>query len=224
MNDSLVSVIVPVYNGERYLAEALDSILAQDYRPVEVIVVDDGSTDRSGEIARSFNDVRYLRQENQGPAAARNNGMAAANGGFLSFCDADDLLRPTKVSAQVAYLGEHVDVDCVLVRHEVFFEAGVSRPAWLLDDEGAQAQSALVRRSVIERVGGFDPAYRLTEGIEWLSRMRDAGVTIALLPEVLQDRRIHGGNLSYHRRELQHYLLHSMRSRIARARGEHNRC
>ena len=222
MNDSLVSVIVPVYNGEQYLAEALTSILSQDYRPLEVIVVDDGSTDRSAEIARSFNEVRYIRQENQGPAAARNTGMAAAHGGFLTFCDADDLLRPAKVGVQVAYLQEHLDVDCVLVRHEVFFEPGVVRPAWLMDDEGAQPQSALVRRSVVERVGGFDRAYRLTEGIEWLSRMRDAGVTIAMIPEVLQDRRIHGGNLSYHRRELQHFLLHSMRSRIARARAEHD--
>jgi len=97
----LVSVVIPVYNAEPFLREALDSVLAQDYEPFEVIVVDDGSTDGSGTIARSYPEVRYLRQENQGPAVARNAGIAAAQGEFLAFFDADDVMLPNKLSVQV---------------------------------------------------------------------------------------------------------------------------
>src|SRR3954451_22735593 len=87
----LVSCIVPVFNGERYLREALQSILAQSYRPIEVVVVDDGSTDRSPVVVAGFGrEVRYLRQENAGPAAARNHGVQEARGELLAFLDADD--------------------------------------------------------------------------------------------------------------------------------------
>ncbi|MFL5886158.1 MAG: glycosyltransferase family 2 protein, partial [Thermoleophilaceae bacterium] len=83
----LVSVLVPVYQGERYLAEALDSVFAQDYEPLEVIVLDDGSTDGSADIARSYGGVRYLHQENSGIAAARNAAIGAARGEIVAFLD-----------------------------------------------------------------------------------------------------------------------------------------
>ena len=88
MKGPLVSLVVPVYNGERFLAEALESLFALEYEPFEVIVVDDGSTDSSAEVARSFSAVRLIEQENKGPAAARNSGLAAAGGEFLGIHDA----------------------------------------------------------------------------------------------------------------------------------------
>src|SRR6187549_3720033 len=100
----LVSIIVPVYNGERYLRAALESIFAQTYRPLEVIVVDDGSVDDSGVIAQSFPEVRYIRQENQGVAAARNHGIETARGEFYAFLDQDDLWTPEKLTVQISYL------------------------------------------------------------------------------------------------------------------------
>ena len=102
MDKPLVSVIVPVYNGEHYLSFAIHSILRQDYHPSEVIVVDDGSTDNSANIARSFKEVRYIHQSNQGVAMARNVGIAAARGEFIAFLDADDLWTPNKLSIQNA--------------------------------------------------------------------------------------------------------------------------
>jgi glycosyltransferase involved in cell wall biosynthesis len=94
VSNPLVSVVTPVYNGEAFLRETLESIFAQDYEPFEVIVVDDGSTDGSAAIARSYPAARYIRQHNQGPAAARNAGIAAARGEFLAFVDADDVALP----------------------------------------------------------------------------------------------------------------------------------
>jgi glycosyltransferase involved in cell wall biosynthesis len=218
VSDVRVSVVVPAHNAEAYLGGALDALATQDYPEVEVVVVDDGSTDGTAEVARRHHGVVLVQQENAGPSAARNAGIERSHGDLVTFCDADDLFRPYKVSAQADYLKTHPEVGCVLVQHETFFTEGVERPDWLTDDTGVQPQSAMVRRSVIDEVGGFDPDYRPTEGLEWLSRMRDAGVRIAVLERVCVDRRIHGNNLSYQRAGLQHHMLQSLRARIQRQR------
>ena len=99
MKESLISCIVPVYNGERYLGETVDSILAQTYQPLETIVVDDGSTDGTATVAASYGQrVRYFWHANQGTAAARNLGLNATEDEFVAFLDADDLWRPEKSS------------------------------------------------------------------------------------------------------------------------------
>ena len=110
----LVSVIVAVHNGERFLRPALESLFAQDHEPFEVVFVDDGSQDGSADIAREFPDLRYMYQENQGLAAARNAGLRLARGELVAYLDDDDLLPPHKLSRQVRYLVENPDVGCVL--------------------------------------------------------------------------------------------------------------
>ncbi len=109
-NNPLVSVIIPVYNGERYLAEAIGSVLAQTYTPFELIIIDDGSSDNSSGIARSFKEVRYYHQSNQGVAAARNAGISFAHGGFIAFLDQDDIWMHDKLSVQMDYLLQHPEV------------------------------------------------------------------------------------------------------------------
>ena len=106
----LVSVVVPVYNGELYLARALSSVLGQDYGPLEVIVVDDGSTDNSAQIACSFGGVHYIQQPNQGVSASRNAGITASHGEFIGFRDQDDIWAPEKLSVQAGYLLKHHEV------------------------------------------------------------------------------------------------------------------
>ena len=98
----LVSCVIPVYNGARYLAESIESVLAQEYRPLEVIVVDDGSTDGTGAVLDAFGDrIRSFRQENGGPSVARNRGMEMSRGEFIAFLDADDLWVPDKLRLQL---------------------------------------------------------------------------------------------------------------------------
>jgi len=123
----LVSVIIPVYNGGRYLRAALESVFAQTYRPFEVIVVDDGSADDSGVIAQSFPEVRYIYQTNQGVAAARNNGLEAARGEYFAFLDQDDLWAPEKLKLQVEYLLSHPEVGYTLTQQQFFLDPIVSR-------------------------------------------------------------------------------------------------
>ena len=100
-----LSIGLPVFNGEKYLAEAIRSVLAQTYSPIEIIVVDDGSTDSSQEILAGFVDrVTTVRQQNAGPAAARNRGIAEAKGEYVAFLDADDTWVPTKTVTQMRHL------------------------------------------------------------------------------------------------------------------------
>jgi glycosyltransferase involved in cell wall biosynthesis len=219
----LVSVIVAVYNGEQSVGAAIESLLAQDYQPFEVIVVDDGSTDRSGEIADSFQQVRTVRQENRGPAAARNAGLTIAGGELITWLDADDEAPPNKLSLQAGYLQKHPNVDCVLGRQEISFE-GIAEPEWFRHDpvfgdlEGINYISAMVRRSVLDQVGGFDPAAVPSEDRDLMVRIREQGFEIAVIPEVVLHRKFSGSNLTFHRPQT-HPLFRSLQTKLERQRA-----
>jgi glycosyltransferase involved in cell wall biosynthesis len=197
----LVSVVVPVYEGERYLAECLDSLVAQDHPAMELLVVDDGSTDGSAAIAERYPQVRLLRREHEGLGATRNAGIDAAAGELIGFCDADDWWKPNKASVQVAHLDAHPRVDIVLCRQDTYFEAGVSQPDWLIPDQrygdldGVSATSGLFRRSVFDHL-----RYRtdMATGSDFnlLVQARAAGFGIEVLDESLRVRRIHGDSMS----------------------------
>ena len=223
----LVSVVVPVRDEERFLAQALESVAAQTHEPVEVIVVDDGSRDRSTAIARSFPGVRVLEQAPAGPGAARNRGIAAARGELLTFFDADDLMLPEKLERQAAHLLAHPETGCVLCRHEVFTEDGgeppawaVAPPAWLarnpaLEGRGIlQPLSALARREVVEAVGPFSESFG--EDLDWLCRVFEAGVRVESVDAVLLRKRIHDANLTHDLGSSRRAMFRALRDHAAR--------
>jgi glycosyltransferase involved in cell wall biosynthesis len=196
----LVSVVVPAYQAEAFLGEALASALGQDCPQVEVLVVDDGSTDRTAEIAAAHG-VRVIRQRNGGPAAARNAGLALARGEFLTILDADDLWLPDRLTRQVAYLREHPDDGLVMGLTEAFVSPGEPRPAHYprIAEAGpfpGHPSTMLVRREVFELVGPFDESLRLSEDLDWIARAGDAGVRFGRLDCTLLRYRIHAGNTS----------------------------
>jgi glycosyltransferase involved in cell wall biosynthesis len=197
----LVSVILPVYNSEQYLAQTIESVLAQTYQPFEVIIVDDGSTDRSAAIAHSYKEVHYIYQANQGPALARNTGLANAKGEFIAFIDHDDLWLPKKLEVQVGYLIGHPHLGFTVCRIESFLDQGVRLPPGLRDiplmREQINLNTMVVRKTVFDRVGVFDPGYRLADDLDWVIRAKDLGISMTILPDVLMLRRIHEGNLSH---------------------------
>ena len=196
----MVSIIIAVYNGERYLAEAIESALAQTYRPTEVIVVDDGSTDQTANIARSYKEVQYIYQPNQGVAVARNRGLEAAQGEFIAFLDADDIWVPDKLGMQVRYLIDHPHIGGTIGRCQNFLDPGVTvspqAESVLLDREYMALMTLVARKTVFEQAGGFDSSYRVGSDFEWFVRAKDAGIPMASLPEILLHRRIHDSNLS----------------------------
>jgi glycosyltransferase involved in cell wall biosynthesis len=198
----LISVVVPVHNGERFLAAALDSIAAQTHPAVETIVVDDGSIDESRSIVRGRSGVRLLTQEHQGVAAARNRGVQASRGDFLAFLDQDDIWYPEKLEVQRIHLHDHPEVDVVLGRQEPLLEPGVDTPYFLAPDQvygdlgGVLPPTGLFRREAFDRVGLFDEDVPGEDDFDWLARAREAGLGIAVLDRIVMQRRIHDANQS----------------------------
>jgi len=234
MANSLISCIVPVFNGERYLQESLDSILAQTYRPIEIIVIDDGSTDGTRAVVASYGDaIRYLWQPNAGPPRARNFGLSAAEGEFVAFLDADDLWLPDKLSLQIARFRERPDLDlCVtycqvfwvpeLAEEEARFQGHrLSRPL-----PGYVTQTLLARRALFAKVGGFDTSRSVGDPADWFLRAAEQGVVMELLPDVLVYRRFHKNNFSVEsgtRRmtpHMQDAMLHVVKASLDRRRRD----
>jgi glycosyltransferase involved in cell wall biosynthesis len=201
-SNPLVSVIIPVYNGERYVGAALDSVLAQEYAPFEIIVVDDGSTDGSAAAVKSCKEARYLYQRNQGVAVARNSGISAGRGEYVAFLDQDDLWVPEKLRIQMGYLVENPHVGYVLARQRIFLQQGVARPSWLreehlLDSQAGYLPGTLVaRKALFGTIGYFDQKYETASDTEWFFRSKDLGVPMTMLPDVLLHHRIHSTNQS----------------------------
>jgi glycosyltransferase involved in cell wall biosynthesis len=208
----LASIVIPAYNAERYLGEAIESVLAQDYSPLETIVVDDGSSDGTAAAARSYPEVKLIVQENAGPAAARNRGFAASRGEFVAFHDADDTLPPEKLSVQIGEMLADPAVGCVVAEQELQIEEGAELPFWaegsevptvmparpeeLADEPDIHTMTMVMRREVFEQVGGFDEEMRAAEDFDWLLRAAEQGIEIRRLPRVLLRRRVHPASLT----------------------------
>ncbi|NUM34005.1 MAG: glycosyltransferase family 2 protein [Candidatus Brocadiae bacterium] len=217
MEKPLVSVIVPVYNREKYLSLALDSILSQTYSPIELIVVDDGSTDQSAKIAKSYQQVHYIYQNNQGPAGARNTGIAQAKGHYLAFLDSDDLWNENKIAIQVQYLQENPDIECCLATVKNFLEQDATIPMWIKEEQiqtpqpGYLPSAMLILTQSFHKVGPFNPLYRVSEDSDWFIRAQALGIKKAILPDVLVYRRIHKDNASNECQPARQILLHSLK-------------
>jgi glycosyltransferase involved in cell wall biosynthesis len=196
----LVSVIIPAYNAERYLADAIESVRAQTYRSLQPIVVDDGSTDRTTSVAERFPEVELQRVDHRGVSVARNIGLRLARGEFITFLDSDDWWVPTKIEQQLATLGSDPTLQCVLGGFENVIEPGFARPAWLRETpDGVTAVTMitmLARASVFATVGGFDESFATGEDTDWMARAVDAGISMKVRNDVVYLRRVHDANVS----------------------------
>jgi glycosyltransferase involved in cell wall biosynthesis len=219
-----VSVVIAVFDGERFLAEAIASATAQTYSPLEVIVVDDGSRDRSAQLATRCG-ARVLRRPHRGVSAARNAGIAAARGDVIAFLDADDRWPVERLALQVEHFIRRPELGFVLGRARLFLHPSAPRPAWYTDDlaehESVLARLTLVaRRELFDRVGGFDESIDICEDFDWLVRCREAGIPYEVLDDVVLEYRVHDGNTGLSRRsDLERGLLCTLRSSIQRRRA-----
>jgi glycosyltransferase involved in cell wall biosynthesis len=206
----LVSVIIPVYNYERYLAEAIDSALNQTYQHLEVIVVDDGSTDRSAEVAMSFADkgVRYCHLAHVGIGPARNTGVELAQGDFLAFLDSDDRWPEEKIEKQLVAFESDPALEMIF-GHVVQLQNG---PAWesgIKDKNPAAATmvpgmvpgTMLIKRAAFFRVGKFQGDWKVGEFIDWYARAVELQIRSLVLPDLFLWRRIHDSNQGIRERQ-----------------------
>lgn len=218
----LISVIIPVYNGERFLAGALHNVFAQTYHPLEVIVVDDGSQDDSAAIAATFGEqIRYVYQPNAGPAAARNTGLALATGEVIAFLDVDDLWPADKLHRQMQYLRQDPVLQLVwgytqTVRGAIGEPDQSTLPPSLLPLVG----SLLLRKAMLQRVGTFDPQLRTSEDVDWLLRVREANIPVQVIPEVTLIYRLHGAGLTHHKAPAELKTLVAIKQSLDRRRRQ----
>lgn len=221
-----VSVITVVKNGERYLADALSSVLAQSRPPWEILVIDGQSTDGTAALARSFPRVRCLLQHGQGLAGARNLGIDAARGDWIAFLDHDDLWAPDKLETQVGFMLDHPGLQYTTTLVQFLVEAETAARPQLRQGqtvaprEGATPSTLLALRGLFAALGGFDPAYRIGCDADWFTRARDRGVPTAVLPRPLTFKRLHERNLSVNAAVNRADMFRIARQSIARRRAE----
>ncbi len=209
-----VSIIIPTYNRALMIREAVESVLSQSFKDFEVIVVDDGSTDNTEEVLKPVsNRIRYIKQGNQGNAAARNTGIKAASGEIIAFNDSDDLWFPEKLERQVGYLDEHPEVDMVC-GNGIFFgdpelegkkvipdkravsleRDGVSLKAIFMKSS-IRTPTIVARRHVVEDLQGFDPAFKVCVDLDFAFRVLAEKYKVAFINEPLFKLRKHSGHI-----------------------------
>jgi glycosyltransferase involved in cell wall biosynthesis len=221
----LVSVIIPVFNGEKYLREAIESVLAQTYRSFEIILVNDGSTDNSGAIAKSFaSQLRYFYQDNSGLAAALNSGIELSGGCFLSFLDADDLWKEDKLMRQMMVFEDNPHVDIVFGQVKHFYSSELDEnqrrrmriPARVI--RGFFKGSMLIKRDSFFRVGVFDTRWKVGDFVDWYLKAVEKGMKSIVLNDVVTLRRIHADNMGFRERKSQTDFVRILKASLDRRR------
>jgi glycosyltransferase involved in cell wall biosynthesis len=223
MNDVLVSTIIPVFNGAGYVSQAIDSVLNQTFTQVEVLVVDDGSTDDTQQQVLAIKDtrVRYFSQPHAGASAARNYGVQNSCGQFLSFLDSDDLWESHKLATQVAVFAHNPQVDMVFGHYIEFLSHKLVAPGVTLTEPSPAYSSGtmLIKRTAFDRVGKFSTQWQLGEFIDWYTRAVDLGLRTVMLPEALLWRRIHNENIGLREQGLRSQYAQVVAAIIKRRRA-----
>lgn len=218
----LISVMIGAYNAAPYLGEAIESVFAQDYEPIELIVVDDGSTDRTAEIVESFADprLRLIRGARRGTSATTNDGLRLSRAPLVARLDADDVMEPNRLERQVAFLTERPHLGGAASHYWLIDENGVVRGAHTprletMRDVELQLRyggrltyphpTVMYRRQVVLGLGGYDSRFDRTEDVDMLLRMHEAGWPILMQPEKLTRFRVHGASVSALNARTQHF-------------------
>ncbi len=224
--DVCISVVIPVYNCDRYLVEAIQSVLEQTYPVHEIIVVDDGSTDRSAAIACQFSQVNVVTQTNQGAAAARNLGIRIATGEWIAFLDADDVWLPGKLDRQMQAFITDPTVDLVFTHVQQFISPEldlVPQSQRFCPEQPVAGQiptTAMVRRSCFQRIGEFNTQLTIGEFIDWMARGQEIGMITVTLSETLARRRIHTSNTGIRLRDSRQDYVQLVKAALDRRRQD----
>ncbi|WOO42684.1 glycosyltransferase family A protein [Rubellicoccus peritrichatus] len=222
----LISCIIALYNGEAFIREAIDSIIAQSYPNIEILVINDGSTDSGPDIAKTYSEVRIINQENQGEAAARNRGIAEARGDMIAFLDHDDYWHKDKLQTQVDALLADSSLGYVLCRVNLIHEAGAEDLQWATEKEktekhGAFYPSAILgNKSTFDTIGPFNEKAKVFTDVDWFARANDLGIKNQICPERLLYRRFHSDNLTRHAQSFKENIFGALFESVKRKKEQ----
>ncbi len=224
----LISVVLPVHNTEKYLPESLASIFAQTYKTIEIICIDDGSTDNTPEILKSYGDKIKIITNNQqsGIAYSRNRGIEIAQGEFVAFMDADDIAKPERFEKQIELLLKKPNLDICFTMLECFVSPELPDEIKSLrqcprgPQPGIVSPTALIRSSVFAKVGLLDEKLRVGEFVDWMARATNLGLHHESVPDTLLLRRIHDTNVGVTQRDSRGDYLKVVKAALARKRAQ----
>ncbi|MBY0376734.1 glycosyltransferase family 2 protein [Patescibacteria group bacterium] len=224
----LISVIMPVFNTEKYLREAIDSVFGQTYKNIELIAIDDGSIDSSAQILESYGDkIIFLKNtKNTGIANCRNQGILSSHGDLIALMDSDDIWKLDKLELQVAELKENKNIDISFCFFECFISPELPEevkqtrycPEGVMS--GHVSAAALIKREIFDKVGYFDTKWTVGEFIDWCSRAKDLGFQTGMVEKVLYLRRIHASNTGVTERPSRTDYLKIVQNAIHRKRAK----
>ncbi len=216
-----VGVAIPAYNAERWLAQAIDSLLAQTTAPGDILVLDDGSTDATAAVAERFGaPVRVVSQPNAGIGAARNRAVELVRGEIVGFLDADDIYTPPSIAVRLEVLAARPDVDVVFGQERRFAEISDGEPVPIGPPHPSPLPgSMLVRRSALRRVGPFPTGVRVAEGLDWLLRARELSAQDVTVEDQVLWRRVHGENNSVRHRDSMGEFARTLKASLDRRRA-----
>ncbi len=201
-NKPIISVMMPTYNNAKYIKQAIESIYAQNYDNIEIIVVDDGSTDNTKEIVQQYKDIKYFYIEHKGISVARNTALENAKGEYIAFLDSDDYWLPNKLNTQMQYFKDHPDCEIVFTKYENFFEDEKLKTNKRAMHEKMMEKflkqylpSSIIKKELFEKYGTFGENFSGVEDTVFLYRLLKKGVSIShIILKVFYIRRIHGQN------------------------------
>ena len=226
MNQPLISVIIPMYNAERFVAEALDNVLSQGIDALEIICVDDGSTDQSATIVQSYGSkVRYYQQENRGPAAARNVAFSYVRGQFVTFLDCDDLFPANKLKRQLALFDKDPSLDMVLGKSQYVFLDGSNPERFQFPNQTQTVWhillgAGLFRTDVFRRIGLFNEELKIGDDMDWYNRAKEQGVSMRVMDDITLYYRHHDNNYTRNHDLVKKALLKTLKYSLDRRRSE----
>jgi glycosyltransferase involved in cell wall biosynthesis len=220
-----VSVIIPLYNTEKYIDQAIQSILQQNYKITQIIVVDDGSTDSGAEIVKKYPEIELIQQENKGLKRTLNIGLEFATGEIIGFLDADDRWTPNKVEVQLNILHKNPSIDLVFARSKRFkmvaLGDGTEREEFIDVVKGKSLTNGLYKKQVFDKIGNFNEVHHTHTFIEWFDRAIFHNLNVMDLEDVLYERRIHDSNMGiiYKERQREQYLA-TIKASLDRRRNQ----
>ncbi|MCP5131833.1 MAG: glycosyltransferase family 2 protein [Pseudomonadales bacterium] len=228
MSAPLISVIIPTYNCAHYLGDAIESAFSQDYPRLEIIVVDDGSTDDTATLLATFGErLRKTHQSNGGIGSARNTGLTLASGEFIAYLDADDLYVPGKLTRQMACFDADPELECVQGQLIQFVspELDADFAATLAVDTSRplaapMASTTLIKRQALERVGPWSTELTVGTDLDWYARVQEKLVKCLMLDEVLLHRRVHRTNTNLVHAADKNERLHVIKAMLDRRRAQ----
>ncbi len=203
-NNPLISVMMPTYNNGKYIKQAIESIYAQNYNNMEIIVVDDGSTDNTREILNQYKDVKYFYIEHKGISVARNMALEKSKGEYIAFLDSDDYWLPNKLNTQMQYFKDHPDCPIVFTKYENIFEnEDLKKNKRAMHEKAIEdtfkqyLPSTVLKKELFDKYGAFDEKFSGIEDAEFIYRISMKGINIKhYIDKVFYIRRIHGKNIT----------------------------